>query len=109
MTRAAGVAPEAGQGIGPSMGRLVIPVEFAVNTLKDAHDLIGRIRPGSSASPSEFLAFRRRATQIYLAVADIDRYHHHEAMYWVEHEREAAQELSAQIQQARRRKNSSAD
>jgi hypothetical protein len=48
------------------------------------------------------LAFRRRATQIYRAVADIDRYHHHEAMYWVEHESEAAHELAAQIQAQRR-------
>lgn len=95
MTSPAGVEQGTGLEPGSVTGRLVVPVEFAVTTLKDAHDLIGRIRPGSNASLSEVLAFRRRATQIYLAVADIDRYHHHEAMYWVEHEREAAQELAA--------------
>jgi hypothetical protein len=76
----------------------VVPVDFAVTTLRDAHDLIGRIRPGLDAPASDWLAFRRRAGQIYRAVADIDRYHHHEAMYWVEHENEAASELAAQIQ-----------
>lgn len=102
MTRPASAAPGAGRNAHPITGTLVVPVDFAVTTLRDAHDLIGRIRPGSDAPASEWLAFRRRAGQIYRAVADIDRYHHHEAMYWVEHESEAASELAAQIQAHRR-------
>ncbi|MGH3674088.1 MAG: AMED_5909 family protein [Pseudonocardiaceae bacterium] len=77
--------------------RLVLPVDFALTTLRDAHDLVGRLRPGSDAPAGEWLAFRRRAAQIYRAVADIDRYHHNEAMYWVEHEQQVATELATHI------------
>jgi hypothetical protein len=90
------------RALDPVTTRLVVPVNFAVTTLRDAHDLVNRLRPGSEAPTDEWLAFRRRATQIYRAVADIDRYHHHEAMYWVEHESEAAHEIAAQIQAQRR-------
>ena len=102
MSRPTGAVCGPGRDTSPVTTRLVVPVDFAVTTLRDAHDLISRIRPTSDASAGEWLAFRRRAVQIYVAVADIDRYHHHEAMYWVEHEREAAHELAAHIQAQRR-------
>jgi len=102
MTRRAVAECGPGGGVSPMTTKLVVPVDFAVTTLRDAHDLLHRIRPGSDAPASEWLAFRRRAAQIYVAVADIDRYHHHEAMYWVEHEREAAHELATQVQAQRR-------
>lgn len=85
------------RALDPPTTSLVVPVNFAVATLRDAHDLVARLRPGSAAPAGEWVAFRRRAAQIYRAVADIDRYHHHEAMYWVEHETEAAAELTTHL------------
>lgn len=98
MTRPTRTSDGPTRALSPATRRLVVPIDFAVTTLRDAHDLIGRMRPGSDAPAGEWLAFRRRAGQIYRAVADIDRYHYHEAMYWVEHESEAASELATQIQ-----------
>ncbi|HEX2289952.1 MAG TPA: AMED_5909 family protein, partial [Pseudonocardiaceae bacterium] len=91
--------PRAGPGRDPgaATAKLTAPVASAVTTLRDAHDLIRRLRPASDAPVAEWLAFRRRAAQIYTTVADADRYHHHEALYWVQREREAADELAAQI------------
>lgn len=98
MTRPLGPPVGHGRGIGAVTEKPMGPAASAVTTLRDAHDLIRRLRPASDAPVAEWLAFRRRAAQIYTTVADVDRYHHHEALYWVQCEREAAEELAAQIQ-----------
>jgi hypothetical protein len=97
MTKLTGTPGGPTRVLGPPATRLVVPVDFAVTTLREAHDLVSRLRPGSDAPAGEWLAFRGRAVQIYRAVADIDRYHHHEAMYWVEHEQQAATDLVTHI------------
>jgi hypothetical protein len=63
-------------------------------TLTDAHNLLARIRPKSTASLEQWLAYYQRTAALY---AEIDRGHHHEALYWAEHERERANEIKAQI------------
>ncbi|MGH3940137.1 MAG: AMED_5909 family protein [Pseudonocardiaceae bacterium] len=68
-----------------------------VRTLKEAHDLAQRMQPKWDAPPSEWLAFRKRSVSLYTHVADVDRYHHHEAMYWVRREQELADELVTKI------------
>lgn len=68
-----------------------------VRTLKDAHDVAQRWQPKWDAPSSEWLAFRRKSVALYTHVADVDRYHHHEAMYWVQREQKLADELATQI------------
>lgn len=51
-------------------------------TLAEAHDMLMKIMPKLDAPPRTWLEFRLRAAQVYTAVADVDRFHHHEAMYW---------------------------
>ncbi len=70
------------------------PVEpFAPTTLMAAHEYLTRVMPAPSAPRTEWLAFRRRSAAIYSRVADVDRGHHHEALYWAERELKVAQEL----------------
>jgi hypothetical protein len=74
------------------------PVEaFRPDTLRAAHELIPRLMPDPKAPLTEWVAFRRRSAAIYARVADVDRGHHHEALYWAERELAVAQELAEQI------------
>jgi hypothetical protein len=66
-------------------------------TFTDAHNLLARIRPKSTASLEQWLAYYQRSSALYAEIADIDRGHHHEALYWAERERESANEIKAQI------------
>jgi hypothetical protein len=66
-------------------------------TLAHAHELMPRLMPAPTAPRKEWLAFRRRSAEIYRRVADLDRGHHHEALYWAELEAAAAEELASQI------------
>ena len=66
-------------------------------TLTDAHNLLARIRPKSTASLEQWLAYYQRSSALYAEIAEIDRGHHHEALYWAERERESANEIEAQI------------
>ena len=68
-----------------------------VTTLRGAHELMPRLMPAPTAPRREWLAFRRRSAEIYRRVADIDRGHHHEALYWAELETAVANELEQQI------------
>ncbi|MGH3623920.1 MAG: AMED_5909 family protein [Sciscionella sp.] len=62
-------------------------------TLMQAHDYLTRIRPERSAPDSEWLAYYRRSVIVYTEIAEIDRGHHHEALYWAGRERSKADEL----------------
>jgi hypothetical protein len=76
-------------------------------TLAQAHELIPRLMPKPTAPPSEWLAFRRRSAEIYRRVADVDRGHHHEALYWAELETAVANELALEIEATARKAGSS--
>ena len=67
------------------------------DTLAAAHELMPRLMPTPTAPLTEWVAFRRRSAAIYTRVADVDRGHHHEALYWAERELQVAQELTDQI------------
>ncbi|WP_344871669.1 AMED_5909 family protein [Allokutzneria multivorans] len=65
-----------------------------VETLREAHEVLRRLRPVPGAQqPELWREFYRRSEQVYAHVADIDRRHHHEALYWVSHERQKAAEF----------------
>lgn len=71
--------------------------EPAPQTLMQAHELLSRMRPSSSASADLWLKYYRRSAAVYAEVAEIDRGHHHEAMYWATRERDKANKLQAQV------------
>lgn len=50
--------------------------------LMQAHELLTRERPAVGAGPEAWLAFYRRSAALYAEVAEVDRGHHHEALYW---------------------------
>jgi hypothetical protein len=66
-------------------------------TLRDAHEIATDRRPAPDANPSVWLAFRQANARMYEAIADIDRGHHHEVLYWADYERRQAGEVSAKI------------
>ncbi|RJQ83102.1 AMED_5909 family protein [Amycolatopsis panacis] len=67
-------------------------------TLREAHEVVMDRRPPDDAKPSVWLAFRLGNARLYKAVADVDRGHHHEALYWVGYEERRAGEVSADLQ-----------
>lgn len=71
-------------------------------TLAAAHELMRRLMPAENAPVREWLAFRRQSSAVYVRVADIDRGHHHEALYWAQREREEADTLQARLAQSPR-------
>jgi hypothetical protein len=66
-------------------------------TLMQAHELLGRMRPRLGASRQTWLVYYRRSAAMYAEVAEIDRGHHHEAMYWASRERAKANKLAVAI------------
>jgi hypothetical protein len=66
-------------------------------TLVEAHQALARIRPGRQAPLAEWLAYYQRSAAMYAEVAEIDRGHHHESLYWADHERDRAKEILAQV------------
>jgi hypothetical protein len=66
-------------------------------TLVQAHDLLTQIRPARGASPQTWLAYYRRSAALYAEVAEVDRGHHHEALYWANRERAKADKIATDI------------
>jgi hypothetical protein len=66
-------------------------------TLVEAHEALTRVRPSRQAPLAEWLAYYQRSAALYAEVAEIDRGHHHESLYWADHERDRAKEIMAQI------------
>ncbi len=66
-------------------------------TLVQAHEALARIRPARQAPLVEWLAYYQRSAALYAEVAEIDRGHHHESLYWANHELARAKEIKAQI------------
>lgn len=63
----------------------------------EAHELLIRLRPGHAAARETWLTYYRRSASVYAEVAEVDRGHHHEAMYWANRERAKATSLQAEI------------
>lgn len=72
-------------------------------TLAQAHEALSKVRPAPNASLSTWRTFRLLAARVYTEVADIDRFHHHEATYWAGMEREKAEQLGRQMLLAKKR------
>jgi hypothetical protein len=66
-------------------------------TLTEVHEELVRIRPARQAPLEQWLAHYQRSAAWYAEIAEIDRAHHHEALYMAEHERDRAKEIEAQL------------
>ncbi|WP_370940090.1 AMED_5909 family protein [Amycolatopsis sp. cg13] len=64
-------------------------------TLEAAHSTAMSRRPASDAARSEWVAFHLANAAMYRTVADFDRWHHHEALYWADYEERRAARLSS--------------
>ena len=67
-------------------------------TLAEAPWALARIQPRPQAPLGEWLAYYQRSATWYADIAEIDRGHHHEALYMAEQGRKRAKEIAAQIQ-----------
>lgn len=68
--------------------------------LMQAHELLSDMRPAVEASPAVWLAYYRRSAAVYAEVAEIDRGHHHEALYWSSREDRKAREIEDQLRKS---------
>jgi len=66
-------------------------------TLIQAHEELVRIRPDRDASLRAWLAYHQKSATLYAELAEIDRGHHHECLYWADRERRSAEEVAARI------------
>ncbi|KAA2266200.1 hypothetical protein F0L68_03440 [Solihabitans fulvus] len=71
-------------------------------TLNEAHDAVGRLRPPPSGEMPVWLEFYRRSAAVYAEVAETDRGHHHEALYWAGREARMAEEIDSRIRSGAR-------
>jgi hypothetical protein len=69
-------------------------------TLVEAHEELARIRPDRQAPLAQWLAYYQRSAASYAAVAEIDRGHHHESLYWADQQRQRAQEIKVRIHES---------
>jgi hypothetical protein len=70
-------------------------------TLKDTHMVLMRVRPREGEPLEVWLRYHEQSAALYAEIAEIDRFHHHEAMYWVQREKELAKGIAAQISSAK--------
>jgi hypothetical protein len=66
-------------------------------TLIQAHELLSGERPYADAGPEMWLAYYRRSAAVYAEVAEIDRWHHHEALYWSSREERKVREIEERL------------
>lgn len=66
-------------------------------TLMQAHVALVRIRPKGEATLTTWKSYYERSAELYRQIAEIDRGHHHEALYWAEREQCKAAEIAEQI------------
>jgi hypothetical protein len=63
-------------------------------TLQEAHEALSRLQPAPSAEQSVLRDYYLRSAAVYAQVAEVDRHHHHVALYWAAREREKGEEIS---------------
>ncbi|MFI9006644.1 AMED_5909 family protein [Actinosynnema sp. NPDC053489] len=59
---------------------------YAVTLLKDAHEALTHLMPAPDAPSEVWREFYLRSAEVYARVAEVDRGHHHEALYWAKRE-----------------------
>ena len=62
----------------------------ACRQLIQVHDALVRLRPPESADALRRRNYHLRSAAAYERISDIDRGHHHEALYWAQRERKHA-------------------
>ncbi|WP_433269651.1 AMED_5909 family protein [Actinosynnema sp. CS-041913] len=67
---------------------------MSATTLKDAHEFVEQLMPAPNATPEVWREFHCRAVGVYERIADVDRGHHHEALYWVARERAKGEQVA---------------
>jgi hypothetical protein len=82
------------------MQRQKIRLDSMPSTLAQAHEAPMGMRPSSNASLTSWRLFRELAARIYTEVADVDRFHHYEAMAWAAAERSKAEGLRRRMKVA---------
>lgn len=65
-------------------------------TLIQAHEALSRLMPRPNASARTWAEYHRRSAAVYARVAEIDRGHFHETMFWATREREKAEAIETQ-------------
>jgi hypothetical protein len=88
-----------GPGVGWSGGVVAVSKAKAAapTRLMQAHEVLSGERPNEAAKSEAWLAYYRRSAQVYATVAEIDRGHHHEALYWSSREEHKAREIEEQL------------
>lgn len=51
-------------------------------SLEEAHELLSKARPKAGAGRREWLAYHLHAIEVYAEVAEVDRAHHYEALFF---------------------------
>jgi hypothetical protein len=82
------------------MQRPKIRLDTMPATLAQAHEALLKVRPSSNAPLTAWRLFRELAARVYTEVADIDRFHHHEALAWAGWERNKADGLRRRMKLA---------
>ncbi|SFB29121.1 hypothetical protein SAMN05216266_107291 [Amycolatopsis marina] len=65
-------------------------------TLMQAHDALSALRPSEDAAPAVWRDYYLRSARVYAEIAEVDRGHHHEALYWADRERQKAMKPPSQ-------------
>jgi hypothetical protein len=68
-----------------------------VRTLREAHEVLTKVMPSPDAKPVVWREFYLRSAEVYRRVAEVDRFHHHEALYWANREQEKADQIAAEL------------
>ncbi|MGH7743979.1 MAG: AMED_5909 family protein [Candidatus Dormibacteria bacterium] len=84
-------------GVETSGGDNAVEQDRPPRSLAEAHEAVARIRPRQKAPLSDWLAFHQRSAAVYAEVAEIDRGHHHEALFMVERERHRVTEIKTEM------------
>jgi hypothetical protein len=67
-------------------------VAMTARTLQEVHEVLSRLEPPPDAAPATRRDYHLRSIEVYERIADVDRGHHHEALYWVGREHRKATE-----------------
>lgn len=73
-----------------------VPAQEA-RTLMEAHDVVGKLMPAPNSAPKVMRDFYVRSAAVYARIAEVDRAHHHEALYWATREREKAEAIDREL------------
>jgi hypothetical protein len=78
-----------------------------VSTLRTAHEVMRGRWPGRDAPLAKWLAFHEVGAALYAEMAELDRFHHHEALGWATRERAQADLIRERIEEHRVRAGAS--